>query len=50
MIGAQILESPGRRPRVELRLRVTCSAPSPEAEAAWMEFLTRILRKRSEGM
>jgi len=34
-----------RRHKVNLRVRVSCTAPSPEAEEAWNQYLLRILRR-----
>lgn|GEM_PF-6485219 len=39
----------GGKDRVQLRLRVSCSAPSPEAEEAWLQFLVRAMRKGTGG-
>lgn len=36
---------PRRGQRVKLRLRISCSEPSPHAEAAWNEYLLKMLRK-----
>jgi len=32
--------------RVRLKLRVSCTAPSKQAEKAWRDFLVRLLRKK----
>lgn len=39
--------APRRARRVKLRLVISCSQPSEQADAAWTEFLLRMLRRRA---